>query len=608
MNIKIFTSLIVLSVASSLENKEDLENGAIFQKKPDIMLTSAALMVKLDVESLDSEESEIENIYHQIISITDGATDFDKFAAGHLTKIQEDNFQIDWENMLTEFGKMLNLVDEKTIENLNCGTKSKCIKKIRASRISGICTRNCNNNNQTTTSQRLCIENCKKMKRKSRRRERRGLFNFLGDINKWLTGVATEEDLEIEKKIVQNRFNKVALSMESLHLKLNKNEKLFDLITQGMSKINDVLSTKNKEDSYQALISIIEHTTNLLRHLIDLALIRNLRISQFQNKMIPRIFNIKQIDKINAEGKRHFPGYEPVEKYASTFNDERIVDTNFAEVFPTRKYGTFIIVFPFINPNHKFKLYKIEKIAVLSEELQYLENSLPNYLAINNKSSVELPNLDDCKEKNNIKICHAGYPINHYEVTKSGTLAVFEKNKTLVQQNCYFNPIIPQPTYYSKQINKSWFFLFREKTDVIIECDTMEDRRTESIVGYLQLPYPCSLTTDIGKHFGMKISNITLKREHIQRMIPNKLPTISHKKQEDIIDMKEIKKELESLKRSTFIYPSFTQEYFMQNGWNLSNSLVCLLLCIIVVMMYINTKKEIYPLKVAVKLLKNNSI
>ena len=239
-------------------------------------------------------------------------------------------------------------------------------------------------------------------KQRKNSRSRRGLINIGGDILHSIFGVSTDKQVEDAKNQAHNEYLRILNSARSIEVRAEKAQhRVTDALTH-LEQAQALANLRDREDRVETFLqisSIWGKINNLLLYLLSLADEVGDRITLLQSGQVPPIVNAQQLTQLIKEGADKFN--ELVFPYDVKELNSRTL-TNYLSLLHVQRSDSpylYYLLIPFVADIEKYKLYKIEKFPIATENKTLMINQdISPFLAVSQGQNIAVPTLEHCNK------------------------------------------------------------------------------------------------------------------------------------------------------------------------------------------------------------------
>ena len=167
--------------------------------------------------------------------------------------------------------------------------------------------------------------------------------------------------------------------------------------TQALANLRD---REDRVETFLQVSCIWGKINNLLLYLLSLAHEVGDRITLLQSGQIPPIVNAQQLTQLINEGADKFN--ELVFPYDVKGLNSRTLTTNYLSILHVQRSDSpylYYLLIPFVADIEKYKLYKIEKFPIATENKTLMTNQeISPFLAVSQGQNIAVPTLENCNK------------------------------------------------------------------------------------------------------------------------------------------------------------------------------------------------------------------
>ena len=318
-------------------------------------------------------------------------------------------------------------------------------------------------------------------------RRKRGLFNFMGEVHKFLWGTATVGDVDALRALVDAHKQRIDVNSglivsQSLKLKeikhiLTKASDQVELLTQ---RLNDLYTISVFDSLIAALYNQVTYYSNLFHQLITNFNLLNRGIVNPTLLPYSTLFGIVEY-AITVEGLMPAVPLANVEDYYSLIRVD-FIDDDVLLYLPFVGSDSFthsrIIPFPSMVDEKPVILVDVSRDVLTSHDGKLIANPESNM-------------LNDCKKSKGNQIC-LPQKINFVERTDSCESRIIDRASDL--SNCHFK-YVNLDYVVRESIQDTTYLFFPQKRPVIVSCPDTDPQPTNGL-GRLVLSAECTISTE----------------------------------------------------------------------------------------------------------------
>ena len=233
--------------------------------------------------------------------------------------------------------------------------------------------------------------------------------------------------------------------------------------TQALSNLRD---REDRVETFLQISSIWGKINNILFYLFSLAHEVGDRITLLQSGQIPPLVNAQQLFQLINEGADKFN--ELVFPYDVNGLNSRTL-TNYLSLLHVQKSDSpylYYLLIPFVADIEKYKLYKIEKFPIATENNTLMINQeVSPFLAVSQGQNIAVPSLENCNRllEANSYLCDLNKPKLTNEAL-SCEVALIRNDSSLAKRSCQYAQVNLAHNFFATYLETKWYIFFSKET------------------------------------------------------------------------------------------------------------------------------------------------
>ena len=430
-------------------------------------------------------------------------------------------------------------------------------------------------------------------RQKKNSRSRRGLINIGGDILHSIFGVSTDKQVEDAKNQAHNEYLRILNSARSIEVRAEKAQhRVTDALTHLEQATQALANLRDREDRVETFLqisSIWGKINNLLLYLLSLADEVGDRITLLQSGQVPPIVNAQQLTQLIKEGADKFN--ELVFPYDVKELNSRTL-TNYLSLLHVQRSDSpylYYLLIPFVADIEKYKLYKIEKFPIATENKTLMINQdISPFLAVSQGQNIAVPTLEHCNKllEANSYLCDLNKPKLTNEAL-SCELALIKNDSSLAKRSCQYAQVNLPHNFFATYLETKWYIFFSKETIATITCPEQRNNRLlRNYKGTIVLHPPCHLSSKEFSLSTVRTSITKLRTEPVDTVPIFEFRKPNYSRIFDQNDLEQIDKDISELNQLASNHSNIINTFrdsYAEDQWHIGHTISSTFILMIIV-------------------------